>query len=133
MSTRSPASASTASTRVLELDLQAALLGEVPKRFETLRLWRRQVGMAEVRGRVVRFGVPGQADLHGFDDEGRAYEVELKGVGGRLSDEQVRWCAFCRGMKVRYALLQARKDETMQQTIDRWVQELRTLVEYGAP
>jgi hypothetical protein len=54
-----------------------------------VRVWRANTGAARTRGgRVVRFGVPGQADLTGLIRGGRRLEVEVKGPTGRVSLEQ---------------------------------------------
>lgn len=53
--------------------------------------YRRNVGVARTqRGEVVRFGIPGQADIGGIY-RGRAVEVEVKTDEGRLSEAQKRW------------------------------------------
>lgn len=55
-----------------------------------LRLWRVNVGVARTmdgRG-VVRFGVPGMADLTGILACGRRLEVEVKSARGRVSQDQ---------------------------------------------
>lgn len=40
---------------------------------------------------MVRFGVPGQADLSGILDGGRRLEIECKRPGGRQTQEQQRY------------------------------------------
>ena len=60
-------------------------LGRIPG----LVLWRNNVGLAEMHGRKVRFGVggPGGADLIGVY-LGRFLAVEVKTATGRQTDEQ---------------------------------------------
>jgi len=53
-----------------------------------LRLWRANVGVARMGHRVVRFGVPGQADLTGILPGGLRLEIEVKSANGRQSTEQ---------------------------------------------
>jgi hypothetical protein len=54
-----------------------------------VRVWRANTGAARThRGRIVRFGVPGQADITGLIRGGRRLEVEVKGPTGRVSPEQ---------------------------------------------
>lgn len=110
---------------VRESELQARLLGAIPSRIPSLRLFRRMVGAAEVRGATVSFGVKGQADLHGYWQGGRGIEVELKAAGGRLSEEQKRWRSFCERWGVEHRVLTARADETAEETIERWLSELQ--------
>lgn len=54
-----------------------------------LVLWRNNVGVGEVRGYKIRFGVggPGGADLIGIF-RGRFIAVEIKTTTGRQSEEQ---------------------------------------------
>jgi hypothetical protein len=53
-----------------------------------LRLWRANAGVAQMGRRVVRFGVPGQADLTGILPDGRRLEVEAKSPTGRQTQDQ---------------------------------------------
>jgi hypothetical protein len=54
-----------------------------------VRAWRANTGAARMNGgRVVRFGIPGQADITGLLRGGRRLEVEVKGPTGRISPEQ---------------------------------------------
>ena len=53
-----------------------------------MRLWRANVGVAQIGRRVVRFGVPGQADLTGILPAGRRLEVETKTLTGRQTQDQ---------------------------------------------
>jgi len=70
-----------------EKEIQNAILrtfGTLPH----LRLWRANVGVARMGPRVVRFGVPGQADLTGILPDGRRLEIEVKSSTGRQSPDQ---------------------------------------------
>lgn len=53
-----------------------------------LRIWRSNAGAARFGRQVVRFGLPGQADLSGILSGGRRLEIECKKPGGRQSREQ---------------------------------------------
>ena len=53
-----------------------------------LRIWRANVGVARIDGRIVRFGVPGQADLTGILPDGRRLEIEVKSATGRQTPDQ---------------------------------------------
>ena len=64
---------------------------EVLRAFGTLpmvRLWRANVGAARIGNRLIRFGIPGQADLTGILSDGRRLEIEVKSAGGRQTPEQ---------------------------------------------
>lgn len=55
-----------------------------------LRVWRQNTGaMSDKRGRIVRFGVPGAADISGILNDGRRLEIEVKSSTGRESKEQI--------------------------------------------
>jgi len=107
-----------------ENELQAKLLAEAPKHLPDLRLFRRMVGVGNVGGREVRFGIRGQADLYGYWKGGIGVEIELKSASGRLSDDQRRWASWCEGWGVRCLVLQARADESAAETVSRWLAEL---------
>ncbi len=53
-----------------------------------LRIWRANVGVARINRRVVRFGIPGQADLTGILFDGRRVEIEIKSATGQQSQDQ---------------------------------------------
>lgn len=79
---------------------ERAIQTEILHRFATrpdLRLWRANTGAAIDRtGRMIRFGVSGQADVSGiigptFGDgswSGTRLEIEVKTAKGKQSDEQ---------------------------------------------
>ena len=67
------------------------LQNEILRAFGTkrwMRLWRANTGVAQIGSRVVRFGVPGQADLTGILPGGRRLEIEVKSDGGRQTEDQ---------------------------------------------
>ena len=110
--------------RADETTLQRELLAALPSKLPHVRLYRRMVGVAEVRGTKVRFGIAGQCDLHGFTHAGRAVEVELKSASGTLSAEQKAWRNSLQGWGVAWFCLQAVAGESHAETIDRWCAEL---------
>lgn len=114
----------------LESQLQVALLLAAPERFRDLRLFRRNIGAARMRGDfVVRFAIPGQCDLYGILRGGRGHlEIELKGVGKPLSPVQKEWAAWCAEWKVPHVVLRAENGETEEQTVERWCVELGALI-----
>jgi len=73
-----------ASEKALQNDILRAF-GTLPR----LRLWRANVGVARIGTRVIRFGIPGQADLTGILPDGRRLEIEVKSPTGRQTPEQV--------------------------------------------
>ena len=70
---------------------------EVIRAFGTrpeLRLWRQNTGVARMGKRVVRFGIPGQADLTGIAADGRRLEIEIKSDIGVQSNDQCNFQAM---------------------------------------
>lgn len=116
----------------LESQLQSALLLAAPARIPDLRLFRRNIGEAKLRGGyTVQFGIPGQCDLYGIVRGGSHLEVELKGVKTPMSVEQRVWAEWCAEWGIPHIVLRAKKDETISQTVDRWCLELRELAAVG--
>ncbi len=70
-----------------EHDLQNQILRTFATRSD-MRLWRANTGAARFGKRVVRFGIPGQADLTGILAGGRRLEIEVKAPGGTQTIEQ---------------------------------------------
>ena len=56
-----------------------------------LRIWRQNTGVSKHGNRIVRYGIPGQADLSGILPDGRRLEIEVKTVNGRQSTAQKNW------------------------------------------
>jgi hypothetical protein len=115
---------------MLESTLQNALLLAAPKKLPNLRLFRRNVGTARLRGgHTVSFAVAGQADLYALVVGGRHIEVELKQASApkKLPADQQAWADFCHTWSVPHIVLRARPEETVEQTVDRWCDELRAI------
>lgn len=109
---------------MLESQLQAALLLMAPRVIPSLRLFRRNVLVARIEGRSIRTGIKGQCDLHGYFRGGKAIEIELKGPKGRILPEQRAWATWCAEWGVLHLTLKARADETIDQTVERWCNEI---------
>lgn len=117
----------------LESQLQSRLLLVAPERLPALRLFRRNIGEARMRGGyTVRFALPGQCDLYGYVRGGRVIEIELKAPGRGLSADQRTWRAFCLEWGVPHVVLTGRKEETVDETVERWCGELKALTVYSS-
>lgn len=114
---------------MLESDYQAALLLAAPGALPNLRLFRRNIGAAKFHGHTVRFAIKGQCDLWGLARGGMHIELELKAPGGRLSPDQANWRSFCLAWGVPYLLLKAERTETVEGAVERWMGEIRSLLE----
>lgn len=80
-------------------------------------------------GHTVAFAIPGQADLYGYVRGGRTIEVELKKYGERLKPDQELWETWCLEWEIPHIVLTGGKNETIEETINRWCLELQTLLE----
>jgi len=72
---------------VCEKRIQNTILREFGTRRD-MRLWRANAGVGRFGKRVVRFGVPGQADLTGILPGGVRLEIEVKSPNGRQTTDQ---------------------------------------------
>ena len=83
--------ATTAERRVLERDVQRAIVRELERR--GWKVMRRGVGMVRTAGGdgAFSFGERGEADLEVLPGGGLACFLEVKRPGGRLADHQARW------------------------------------------
>lgn len=75
-----------------ESDVLAEVLLAVGARRD-VRVWRANTGAARTRsGRLIRFGIRGQADILGLTSSGRFLAIECKSATGRLSPAQIAFC-----------------------------------------
>lgn len=84
-----------AAPKTSEAEIQKEILKALGAR-DDVRVWRQNTGAARRRGGgpLVRFGLPGQADILGLlVPSGRFLAVEVKTPTGRLSPDQRRWGA----------------------------------------
>ena len=104
--------------------LQPALLLLIPYRLPAIRLFRRNNATVRIDGRVVKFGMAGLPDFHGVVDGGLHVEIEIKAARGRLSPEQKVFRDWCVEHRVPYVNPTARVGETIEQTVERWCDEI---------
>lgn len=100
--------------------LEAELVHAILARFGAdprLRIWRANTGVAfDAKGRAVRFGVPGAADISGILRGGRRIEIEAKSPTGRQSPQQRVWQAMIEAHGGLYVL--ARSVEDVEKAVD---------------
>lgn len=92
---------------------EAQIQSEILLEFGTghgLVLWRQNTGAAKINGQLVRFGTPGQADLSGVLDGGRALFVEIKSTTGRQSPQQRKFQAAVERRGALYILARSVQD-----------------------
>lgn len=120
--------------QVSETDLLHRLMVAAPMAIPSLwRLERRNVINVETKfGARVRNGIRGQSDAFALTRSGRHIEIETKAARGVLAEAQERWRAACLANGVPHVVLRARRAETPEETVNRWIDELRAVVEAQA-
>lgn len=120
--------------RTHELELTKLFL--IAYRRPNVRLFRRNIINTTVRHlhtdevMNLKSGQVGQADLTGYARRGNKtgfsvpIEIELKGFGTPVSDEQVNWETWCKDWGIVYMRLRANKNETSGETCARWTFEV---------
>jgi hypothetical protein len=94
-------------------------------------LWLKTRAGEPIKTRL-RSGVAGQSDVWILVKGGRHIEVEAKAARGVMREAQERWKEFCGVWGVDHLIVRAKKGETPEETVDRWVEELRSVVERTA-
>jgi hypothetical protein len=113
-----------------ETDLLHLLLVRAPLALPDVRLFRRNVlNVATDKGFRARNGIKGQADAYALVRGGLHVELETKAARGRLEERQVAWREFCHEWRVPHLVLRARAREEPNETVARWIEEIRTIVE----
>lgn len=99
-------------------------------------LWRVErrniINVATVHGARVRNGIKGQADAFALTRGGLHIELETKAARGVLAEAQERWRDACQAAGIPHLVLRARRGETPGETVTRWIDELRAVVESKA-
>ncbi len=114
-----------------ETDLLHTLILRAPLAIPSLwRVERRNIiNVTTDRGARVRNGVKGQADAFALTRGGRHIEIETKAARGVLAEAQERWRDACHAHHVPHLVLRARRNESPDDTVNRWIDELRAVVE----
>jgi hypothetical protein len=94
-----------------------------------VRVFRRNIMGARIEDRFVKAGIKGQCDTYAYVKGGRAIELETKSLDGTLSPQQEVWRDWCRAWGVPWLELRPLAGEAPEQTVTRWVIELRGLSE----
>ena len=94
---------------------ETALVKEILRTFGSrpdLRIWRANVLVARDKaGRIVRAGIPGQADISGIiAPSGRRLEIECKSGTGRQTEAQKAWQRMIEGMGGVYVVARSTAD-----------------------
>ena len=113
-----------------ERSLQNLFRMRLTESIPAVRAFVRSVGVFELEdGRVFRAGIKGQCDLYAMARGGLHIEMECKAERGRLTPEQKAWRDFCGEWGVPWLLLQPLRGEALEDTMQRWVELVREIVE----
>ena len=119
-----------------ETDLLHLFIVRAPLTLPNVRVFRRNIinRVATERGRKfqLRNGIKGQCDAYVLLRGGGHVELETKAARGTMREAQERWQEFCWAFDIPHLVLRARRGETPEETVTRWIDELRTVVETRA-
>lgn len=115
-----------------ETDLLHLFIERAPRHLPDVRVFRRNIinRVVEENGRKfhLRNGIVGQADAYALVRGGGHIEIETKAARGTMQDAQKRWRSFCEEWDVPHLVLRARRHEAFDETVMRWIDELRAVV-----
>lgn len=119
-----------------ETDLLHVFIERAPLTLRDVRIFRRNIINRVLqegdRKYALRNGIAGQCDAYAVMRGGLHVELEAKAAKGRTREAQIRWRSFCEAWRIPYLVIRARADETTDQTVTRWIDELRAVVESKA-
>lgn len=126
----SAARARSAKPLASEGDLLSALMVAIPYAIPDAIIFRRPIVSTKAEGGWwVRAGVRGQADAYLVAAGGRHVEIETKAAKHKWYAEQLRWRARCEQLRIPYLVLRARPREAPSDTVQRWIGELKAILE----
>lgn len=112
-------------TLLSETDLLHRFIERTPHALPHVRVFRRSIINVEAKGGFrVKNGIKGQADAYALVRGGRHVEIETKAARGVMRSRQEAWRLFCESFQIPHLVLRARRGETPDATIERWIQEL---------
>lgn len=119
--------------RLDETDLLHVFIARAPLTLTHVRLFRRNIINVEAKGGFrVRNGIKGQADAYALARGGAHVELETKAARGIMREAQLRWRAFCLAFGIPHLVLRALPQEDPDDTVARWIGELRATLESKA-
>ncbi len=111
-----------------ETDLLHVFIERAPHHLP-VRVFRRNIinRPVTVEGRTVqlRNGIKGQCDAYALSRGGRHIELETKAARGTMRKAQEAWRHWCIEWRIPHLVLKAGPDERPEETVARWVEELR--------
>jgi hypothetical protein len=115
-----------------EHDLLALFIRAVPEALPNVRVFRRNIIRRKVMINRIPVmlvnGIPGQGDAYAIVKGGRHIEIEAKSSKGVMRPGQKRWRLFCGIWGITHLVVKGSKDELVEETVARWVEELRAVL-----
>jgi len=115
---------------IAEAVIQADIILEVSRIFpDSVTIWRNNTGALMVDGRLVRYGLTGQADISGIIKPlGTRLEIEVKRSGGRQSTSQKLFDKMIKRHGGLYLLCDGDIDEQVIEPIRELIERNRKVV-----
>ncbi len=112
-----------------ETDLLHIFIALVPHVIPGARVERRNIiNTRSEQGYRVRNGIKGQCDAFCVF-RGRHIEIETKAARGVMREAQERWRSWCIASGTPHMVMRANKNESPDDTVNRWAAELRAEIE----
>lgn len=112
-----------------ETSLLHLFIEQAPYALPGIHIDRRNIiNERSARGHWLSNGIKGQADAFAIY-RGLHVEIETKAARGVLAEEQKRWRKRCEGGLCPHLVLRAHRNESPDDTVARWISELRTVLE----
>ncbi len=113
--------------KMTETDLLNLLIERAPHALPHVRIFRRNILNVETKlGFRARNGIKGQSDAYAYTRGGKVVEIETKAARGTLAEAQKAWRTFCETWGIPHLVLRARPNEQPDDTVARWIEELRS-------
>jgi hypothetical protein len=113
-----------------ETDLLWRFIAAVPFTLPDVRVFRRNIlnVQAALGFRAVN-GIKGQGDAEAIVRGGLHIEIETKSAKGVEREAQERWREYCERFRIPHLRLRAKRGETPDETVARWVAALGHCIE----
>ena len=117
-----------------EADILFAALPAVSVAIPRCRIFRRAIVEGQMAaGWYAKAGIPGQCDAYVLADRSTYknwyVEIEAKSRVGKHRQQQLAWRALCLDLSIPYLEWRVSRGETPEQTVGRWVAELRRMLD----
>jgi hypothetical protein len=114
---------------MIEVAYTSLLLIRLCRDVKSVRFFKRNTGILPVDGRYFHASTPGMCDMYGISvGHARHYEIEVKNIKTPWRRGQREWRDLCAANRWPWLLLRVARAETTEQTLSRWVDEVKLLI-----